>query len=198
MKNFENLYFEIDPKKEEILSPAKQIETNWRNISGLIYLPDEKLYDLSWAGYENCGFLKLSKDNSEKIERFQSNFDVLNFVKSLCKDLTSSNRYNKECGIINIDGKYSLQLTDRCKLLITMKYLECIYTKDLTFEWKTISGYVNFKSSDFIKLYMAIQKYVQTLYDEEKNIMEKIDSCKNISNLLNIDLDLNSSNNIAL
>ena len=56
-----NLYVEIDPKNQIILSCPKELELNWNNIGGLSFLSDEQLYDLSWAGYENSGFIKFDK-----------------------------------------------------------------------------------------------------------------------------------------
>jgi len=50
------IYYCVDKKNKEILSVGKMPET-WKNITGMSNLTGEAAYDLSWAGYENFGFL---------------------------------------------------------------------------------------------------------------------------------------------
>lgn len=193
-----DLYFEINPKKNYITSQPKQLEHNWKNISGFIYLSEEQKYDLSWAGYENIGFIKITEDNGEKLQNFKSLFNVSESLKTIMRKDLSQNRYEKETGIIVLNNEYRIQLTEECKLSLVMKYIECLNNPDLVFSWKFINGYYDFTTSKFKKFYDEVQKYTQKLFDIEKNILEDINSKNNIKDLLSMDLNINCDENIRL
>lgn len=193
-----DLYFEINPKKNYITSQPKQLEHNWRNISGFIYLSEEQKYDLSWAGYENIGFIKIIEDNGEKLQNFKSLFNVSESLKTIMRKNLSHNRYEKETGIVVLNNEYRIQLTEECKLSLVMKYIECLNNPDLIFSWKFINGYYDFTTSKFKKFYDEIQKYTQKLFDIEKTILEDINSKNNIKDLLSMDLNINCDENIRL
>lgn len=192
-----NLYFEINPIKKHILKPPKELETSWRNISGLVYLEEDKLYDLSWAGHEGIGFLKICKENAKQLQNFKSVFNALDSLKVVARRELSKNRYEKEVGIIILNDFYKIQLTEEYKLSLVMKYLECLES-DFEFDWKTISGYFKFNSNNFKIFYKKIQEYTQKLFDIEKNILEQINAAGTIEELLNINLEINYDNSIRL
>lgn len=193
-----DLYFQINPKTKKIVSEPKELDYNWKNISGLIYLSEDKIYDLSWAGYDEDGFIKINKNNCRTLEFFDSSCKSLDKLKNTFKKFVSEDRYSKETGVITINKKYSIQLSERCKLSITMKYLECLNDEDLEITWKTLSGYIKMDSNKFKLLFLKIQKYIQTLFDEEKKIYEAIDSTKTFSELLDIDLKVSSNENLSI
>jgi len=194
----DDLYFEINPKENKILTPPKELDVNWKNISGIIFLSKDELYDLSWAGYPNTGFLKLSKNNIEKIKKLKYDSNVLNITKSKYKNIALNNRIEKELQTLLIDNKFSIQLTEKFKLHMLMKYNECILDKDLTFNWKTIGGSIEFTSEKFLKLYQSVQKYIQNLFDLEISLNKKIEECKNLESLINLDLSISCDNKIKL
>lgn len=194
----EDLYFEINPKQNKILKAPKELELNWKNISGIIFLNKDDLYDLSWAGYPKSGFVKLSKENIDIIENLDYDTNILNVTKAKYKNIVSDNRYEKEMQTLLVDDSFSIQLTDKFKLHMLMKYNECISNKDLKFNWKTIGGPVEFNSEMFLKLYFVLQKYIQNLFDLEINLHEKIEDCKDIKSILDLDLTITCSDKIKL
>lgn len=196
--DLDNLYFEINPKTNTIKSRPKQLNHNWKNISGLLYLSESKIYDLSWAGYEEDGFIKITKENAERLEDFKSDFNALDSLKIIFKQQVSYNRSIKDSGVITVDNKYSIQLTDKCKTSLSMKYLECITVKDLKINWKTLSGFVEFNADEFKILFLKIQKYIQNLFDIEKSIHLKIENSKTFKELLDIDIEINEGGEILL
>jgi len=194
----DELYFEINPKENKILSPPKELDINWKNISGIIFLSKDELYDLSWAGHYEIGFLKLSKKNIEEIKKLKYDSNILNITKSKYKNSVSNNRIEKELQTLLVDNQFSIQLTEKFKLHMLMKYNECILDKTLKFNWKTIGGPIEFTSEKFLKLYQSIQKYIQNLFDLEINLHKKIEGCKDLESLINLDLTISCSNKIKL
>lgn len=185
MKNIlVDLYFEINPKEKKISSAPEKLEINWKNISGIVYLNEDELYDLSWAGYPENGFLKFSKENEKKLKKFDCDSILFNRIKSQFKDQVSSLRYEIECSGININNRYEISTDDRSKTLILMKYLECNSNNDLNFKWKSKSGFIDFTSSEFLKLVIEMQKFIQNLFDLEFNLYNEIERCNDILDIL--------------
>ena len=182
-----DLYFEINPKQNVILSPPKELDINWKNISGIIFLSKDELYDLTWAGYPETGFLQVSRENISRIKNLKYDDNILSITKSKYKNIVSYNRYEKELQTLLIDDKFSIQLTDKCKLHILMKYNECLSNKSLKFNWEK-----------FLKLYQKIQEYIQNLFDAEITLHKKIEECETIESILETDLSINCNNKIKL
>ena len=193
-----DLYFEINPKQNKIISSPKELQTNWKNISGITYLSKKELYDLSWAGYDNFGFVKICADNYDILKKLKYETSIFLVTKSKYKDIVSDNRRDQELNPLLVDNRFSVQLTDKFKLHLLMKYNECISDKDLEFNWKTISGPVEFTSEKFLIFYKKIQKYIQKLYDIEMELHKKIDAVENMKDLLKLDLKIQCSEKIKL
>lgn len=185
-----DFYFEINPSENKIINFPVELDINWNNISGITFLSKEELYDLSWAGYENIGFVKLSKENKNIIENFLYDSDILDKSKLKYRLIVTKNCSEKEMSPIMVDDWFSIQLTEKNKLRFLMKYNECILNRNLKFNWKTLSGFVELNSEKFISLYDKIQIYIQKLIDIEYELYEKIENCKTISELLDMDLTI--------
>lgn len=193
-----DLYFKINPNESKILGPPTTLETNWNNISGIIFLSKDELYNLSWAGYPGIGFIKICNENKEIIKKLNYDSECLGLLKNHLKIIVSKNRYELETTPIEFDGSFYLQLTDRSKLSIIMKYNECLLDKNLNFKWKTLNGFKEFNSEEFLNLHNKIQKYIQNLFDLEYQICKKIQSCEDIISLLELDLNISIENKILL
>lgn len=194
----EDLYFEVNPKRKYILHPPKKLDINWNSIFGITLLSKEELQDLSWAGYENIGFIKLSKENAEELDRYKSNYDVIDYVRTIFKREASQNRSFKENSFIVLNNKTMVQLSSDFKLSLLMKYIECKEDENLLVNWKTVHGYIELSSKNIIDLFKNTQKYIQKLYDIEKMLYEKIDSCTSISELFECDLQVELDNNFNI
>ena len=194
----DDLYFEINPNESKILGPPINLDINWNNITGIVFLTKEELYDLSWAGYSNIGFVKICNDNKNTIKSLYYDSIILNSVKSKWKDKVSENRKEIELIPLEINGSFSIQLTERCKLSIIMKYYECLMNENLKFNWKTLSGFFEFDSKMFLNLYSKIQNHIQNLFELEYKIHKEIEECENIASLIDLDLDIIYNNKILL
>ena len=194
----DDLYFEINPNENKILSPPKELDVNWNNIFGIVFLSKDELYDLSWAGYPNVGFIKICRDNVDIIKKFNYTENILDITKSKFKTIISNNRFAKELQPVLVDNKFSIQLTEKFKLHMLMKYNECILDKDLKFNWKTIGGYVEFTSEEFLKLYKKTQRHIQNLFDLEISLHKNIDECESIESLILLDLNITCDDKIIL
>ena len=54
-----DLYILVDTEKKEIIDKFQKLPKNWKNISGLDKLSNEKLEDLKWAGHHNLGWINI-------------------------------------------------------------------------------------------------------------------------------------------
>lgn len=193
-----DLYFEINPKEKKILSPPQELDVNWKNISGILFLSKDELYDLSWSGYLDIGFVKIDKENIDLIKNLTYDDYIFNITKSKFNTIVSQNRYEKEIQTLLVDNKFSIQLSEKFKLNVLMKYNECIVNNNLSFHWKTIGGFVEFDSKKFLKLYKKIQEYAQSLFDLERDLYKKIEDCQDIISLIELDLSIDCDNKIEL
>lgn len=184
-----DLYLEINPVCKKIIGYPKKLEVNWNNIGGLCYLEDEKLFDLSWAGYPENGFVKFSKNKKFTINNLTFDDSILSSIKTKLKTYICEIRYLSECNGVLVNNQYYMDTDDRSKLHMLMKYNECILNENLNFNWKTKSGYMKFTSEDFIRLYNKIQTYIQKCFDLEFDLYNKIDNCDTIVKLLSLDLE---------
>jgi hypothetical protein len=194
----DDLYFEINPNESKILGPPINLDINWNNITGIVFLTKEELYDLSWAGYSNIGFVKICNDNKNTIKSLYYDSIILTSVKSKWKDKVSENRKKIELIPLEINNSFSIQLTERCKLSIMMKYNECLLNQNLKFNWKTLSGFFEFDSKMFLDLYSKIQNYIQNLFELEYKIHKEIEECESIASLIDLDLEIIYNNKILL
>lgn len=193
-----DLYFKINPNESKILGSPTTLDTNWNNISGITFLSKDELYDLSWAGYNGIGFIKICSENKDTITNLNYNNDCFNLIKTHFKGIVSKNRYEIETSPIEVNESYYIQLTDRCKLSMIMKYNECLLDKNLIFRWKTLNGFKEFNSEEFLNLFNKIQKHTQNLFELEYEICKKIYNCENITSLLELDLNISFENKITL
>jgi hypothetical protein len=184
-----DLYFKINPKERKILDSPKPLELNWNNIGGLPFLSEEQLLDLSWAGYDGVGFIKYDIDNKNSLRCYSCDEKILLSIKwELIKKL-SEDRYNYECGGVIINNQYKISTDDRSKLLLQIKYSECLDDDNLIFNWKTSSGFVEFTSDKFINLYKKIRLFYQKCFDIEFQYNNQINSCNEFVNLLYLNLN---------
>lgn len=194
----DDLYFEVNPSDKKILGPPINLDVNWGNISGIIFLNKDELYDLSWCGHPNFGFVKICNENKELIKTLSYDENTLNLLKARLRSTVAESRREKELDPLLIDNLFSIQLTEKFKLHMIMKYHECILDNKLKFNWKTISGFIEFDSEKFINLYKKVQVYIQNLFDLELELNKKIEKCKNIESLMDLDLKICYNTNISL
>lgn len=196
--NLSEFYFKVNPVKRIIIDSPKKLDHNWKNISGFIYLPEDKIEDLSWAGYPDEGFIKICKSNIPKLEEYSSSFDTLASIKNIIKSYITTERNLKESNTVTINGKYSIHLTDKCKLALCMKYMECLSKTNFNISWKTNSGYLDLNDKEFKNLFLNIQIYIDNLFKLEKQILDKINQANSYQLLLDVDTTLKCDSNLTI
>jgi len=194
----DDFFFVINPIENKIINAPQKMGINWKNICTIRSLSTEELYDLSWAGHEGVGFVKACGENKDIIQNLNCDPDILILVKNTYKKIISEKRKEKESFPILVEGKFLIQLTEKCKLHMLMKYIECISNEDLSFNWKSNTGPIKFTAIKFILLYKKIQSHIQNLFDKEIEIHNQIDECQDIKSLMNVELDINCNFKIEL
>jgi len=181
-----DIYFYVDLNNKKILEEPKPLQTNWKNISGLSFLSDNELLDLSWAGHDGFGFIKFDPINQEKIKKYSFDEHVLLKFKSQLKDKLNRDRIHHEKKGVIINNQYLIKLDVPTKISLSMKYLQCNSNKNLFFNWETSSGYKEFTSLEFIHLFEKIMQFIQTSIDIKIKYSKKIDLCSSIAELIPI------------
>jgi hypothetical protein len=183
----EKYYFEIDHKKNQIISSPERLPRNWKNISGLSSLNDEQLYDLSWANNPGVGFVELKRENISKIILLSLPEEIFNATKTLYKTEYKKNRQRKENGTIKINNAITADLTENFRTSILSLYVEAISNSNLTVNWKFNEGFMTLNSQNIINLQNSVRKYTQDLFDSERIFYQRVDECLTIRNILEID-----------
>lgn len=183
----EKYYFEIDHKKNQIISSPERLPRNWKNISGLSSLNDEQLYDLSWANNPGVGFIELKRENISKIILLSLPEEIFNITKTLYKTEYKKNRQRKENGTIKINNAITADLTENFRTSILSLYVEAISNSNLTVNWKFNEGFMTLNSQNIINLQNSVRKYTQDLFDSERIFYQRVDECLTIRNILEID-----------
>lgn len=181
-----DIYFYVDLDNKKILEEPKPLQTNWKNISGLSFLTDDELSDLSWAGHDGFGFIKFDSINQEIIKDYSFDGPILLKFKSQLKDKLNRDRIRHEKKGVIVNNQYLIKLDVPTKISLSMKYLQCNSNKNLFFNWETSSGYKEFTSLEFINLFEKIMQFIQTSIDIKIEYSKKIESCNTISELISV------------
>ena len=178
--NLNDFYVLIDTEKREIIDKFQKLPTNWKNISGLSGLSDEKLEDLKWAGHHNLGWINL---NSPKIENLKVSSENLELNKNTLKVLISEKTKEKQNIPINYKGaKIKTDLKTRY-ILFNKKQ-----QKKEKINFKCINGYYTFTYEEMVEILDLIENQIENYFDEEMKIYQKIDNCKTIKELSKINI----------
>ncbi len=186
MEDFD-LYFYCDIKGKEILEEAKPLDENWNNICGLKFLSDDELKDLSWAGYDGVGFLKV---NNSTIQQYAYSDRLLGIIKSNLKEKLETKKKQQELLGIIVNNSFNISLSSESKTNLIFKYLYC---KDNcnqdNIQLDTNSGIISISVEKFIKLFNFIQIYLDKLQEVKINVNKDIDDMLTIFQLTKFDVN---------
>jgi hypothetical protein len=184
--NINDFYILVDTKEKLTIGKVENLPEYWNNISGLSNFTDEQLSDLSWSGNNDLGFIKL---NSEDLQNYSSSEENLNLNKAELKRLVSNLKSEKKTEHI-VFNDIKIPIDDNTRYSILIKKLQALKDESLTFNFKCFGEYFTFTSLQMIEVSDIIEDYIQSLYDEEMEIFNKIDLCETMSDFLNINYDL--------
>lgn len=178
--NLNDFYILVDTENKETIDKFQTLPKNWKNISGLPGLSDEKLEDLKWAGHHNLGWISLK---SPKIKEFKMSQENLELNKNTLKDLISQKRKEEQNKPIEYKGfKIKTDIKTRCSLFLKKN------SDEQKINFKCINGYFTFTSKDISIVYNLIESRIQKYFDEEMKIYQKIDNCNSIRDLMEINI----------
>lgn len=182
------LYFYCDIKKKEILDEAKPLDENWNTICGLKFLSEDELKDLSWAGYGEVGFLKLTNPT---INQYAYSDKLLTNVKINLKNQLNDIKRNKQYYGIIVNNSFNISLSTESKIDFIFKYL---YYKDrekenIDIQLNTNSGIIYVSNQKFLKIFDFMHQYLNELESVKINIDKKIDDMLTIMQLSKFDVN---------
>jgi hypothetical protein len=177
--NLNNFYVLVDLQKNIIIDKIQTLPQNWKNISNLSGLSDKELSDLTWAGYDNTGWINIY---SEKIKNFVSSPENLNLNKNCLKKAISNIRKEKQnCPIKYNNAIIKSDIKTRTSLFLLKEKSNV--------NFKCVNGYFTFNEYQISEIYDIITEQIEYYFNLEKNIHDKIDKCDCISDFLHINYD---------
>ncbi len=180
------LYVLVDLKENMIISPIMELPLNFGNISGVKFLSDEKLADLTWAGEKNLGWRKVTDPTLESVTVPD---DWLSFQIANLKQLISDAREEKENEILTFGSK-KVRMNERVKSSLTFKLVGSFNDTD-TLIWKFMNGTFEITYAELKKLYTFIDTYTQECFNIEHEFSTILDTIEDKNILLNVNLNLN-------
>lgn len=186
--NNPELYFYCDIDKKEILEEANPLDENWETICGLKFLSDEELKDLSWAGYNGVGFLKLSDPT---INQYAYSDKLLKNVRINLKSQVENSKKNKELSGVIVNNSFNISLSTESKTNLILKYLYCKerISEDSDVQLNTNSGIICISVKTFMKVFDFIQEYLDKIEKTKIDTDKKIDDMLTIMQLSRFDVN---------
>lgn len=182
MKNF---YVLVDPKSKIVLDRVQELPENWRNISGLPGLSDEELRDLTWAGWENLGWINIS---SSEIFEYESNPDNLEMNKLNFKTLVTEKVNQQKESLLEYNRiQIPTDSETRLELLILKERAKEIPEK--TFILKIRFKYHEFSAEDIHNISKLIEDHNESCNQWEMEVYSQIDSCQSIADFSKVNYD---------
>lgn len=180
-----NLYVLVDKNLGQIINHIQELPEDWKNISGLKYLPQEKIEDLAWAGHPNLAWIKVKSDD---ISNYTYSDEWLEFSKANAKSIVAAKRWEKQTEYIDFYGNL-IKGDERTVSALLSKKIEATENPSATFNWKFFNSFVNLTSAQMIELYNFVSSYIQGCYDAENLVVNKIDSARTINGLVRLNIE---------
>jgi len=189
MENFE-YYIKVDLESKKILEVFESLSgLTCPYVSGLEHLEERRLESLRWVGCD-YGYIKITPHSRSRLKLYSCDEDVIKkFKKYLLLKLKKEKKKHIESGI-KVNNNYSIILSDKNLLLLTMKYLYCIQNKGVDIDYfdECSSRKITMSSKMFIELYEKILDFIDKSSKIEYEIKERINEAESLLDLFYIDL----------
>lgn len=177
------LYTYINKEKKTIEDLIQKLPENWRNISGLNLFSNDKLLDMSWAGYSNYAWVVFNEFDLSEYTYEKSWFEISkNNIKSSIKE-------EKEKRLLSI-----LNWND-CELIAdynTKSNLSFVASSnelnESLYPWEFLNTTKFISLNDVKEIIDFIFKYTKDVYNSEINVKNEIDKVKTLVELQNINI----------
>jgi len=189
MENFEYyIKVNLDSKKIlEIFDSLSNITCPY--VSGLEHLEERRLESLRWVGCD-YGYIKINSNSRSRLNFYSYDEEVIKkFKVDLKLKLKKEKRRYIESGI-RVNNTYSIILSDKNLLFLTMKYLYCIHNKrnDIDYFDENSSRKITMSSKMFIEIYEKTLEFIDNVSEVEFNIKEKINEAESLLDLFYINI----------
>lgn len=180
-----DFYVYVDFNEKTLLSQIQKLPENWNNINGLNKIDVHQLKDLSWAGYENKGWICY---NSKSLIGYEYNDEWLSLSKdSIVQEIKNAAR-NKITGIIEFkDKKLFLNLETKSNLMFTRLNLNLEKSQKIPVIF--CDGIQEINYSNFVDLYNFVDSYTKKCLLIQLDLTDKVKSAQNLEDLQKINFD---------
>jgi len=180
-----NFYVLVDKNLNQIIGHIQELPEDWKNISGLKYLPQEKVKDLTWAGHPHLAWINIK---SEEISNYTYSDEWFKFSKENIKSIVATKRWEKQTEYIDFYGNL-IKGDERTISVLLSKKIEASENPSATFNWKFLNNFVNLTSLQMIELYNFVSSYIQGCYDAENLVVNRINGARTIGGLTRLNLE---------
>lgn len=180
------LYVLVDSKLNLIISPIMELPLNWGNVSGIKFLSEEKLKDLSWAGESNLGWKKITDPDLSTVGVTK---EWIHFQGANLKQIVSSKRKEMESEVLTF-GEKQIKLNEKTKINLIFKLSGSFNDTD-TLVWKFMNGTYEITFNELKEIRDSIDSYLQECFNIEHKFSNLVDTIKEKDKLFDIHLGLN-------
>lgn len=177
----DKFYILVDNRLKMVISSMEELPINWRNISNISSLSDKELKDLTWSGNEDVGFLQVF---SKSLNKYTLKEETLDLNKKQIKKVFGEKvekLLKEKVTYLDCD----IDVTCDTRVDLCMKRLN---QKDLHYV-KCKNGVKELTHSQLCELCKFVEDRVEYIYKWEDEILNKVDSCTSINDIVNIDYE---------
>ena len=175
-----NFYILVDTKLKITLEYITELPQNWRNIAGLPGLSDEEISDLTWAGWDNVGWINIK---SETIKEYKSPPENLELNKNTLKSLISNIFEKKLEEYIDYNGK-KISPDFKTHYILSLGRFKDYINLKCTYSYYTLTP---FECEEICNL---IETHIHNYSEKEMKLFLQIESAKDLSDLSYIDWNI--------
>ena len=181
-----DFYVYVDFNEKTLLSQIQKLPENWNNINGLNKIDDHQLKDLSWAGYENKGWIRY---NSKSLIEYEYSDEWLSLSKDGILQEIANAAKSKTTGIIEFKGKkLFLNLETKSNLMFTRLNLNLEKSQKIPVIF--CDGIQEINYSNFVDLYNFVDSYTKKCLLIQLDLTDKVKSAQNFEELQKISFDI--------
>lgn len=171
-------YTYVNTATKQIEDLVQKLPENWRNINGLNLFSDEKLSDMSWAGYENRAWVPFKTFN---FAEYTYEPDWLQISKNNIKANVTRERKEKLLEVLTWNGKDFIPNTDT-KVGLSFIVSSSGSETDI-FSWDFLNETTTITKADAQEIIDFINQYFNDVYSAEDVVKLNIDGATTIKKL---------------
>lgn len=148
---------------------------NWRNISGLCFMPDSELKELGWI-----------KITDLEMENYTCSEELLNQFKYRLCDEVANLRWEAQTEAVTYNNNVYV-LSEKTVSSLYQKRMMVANNLTETYNWKSRDGMLELTGAEIVSLTNTIHDYIQDCFDIESEFTSNILSKKSLKELTKLD-----------